>query len=57
MMESRQLDKKPLGYVLDFVGYLLFVIGLLCAMIVAYSFGRLPRHSRKRSTSQAQHHP
>lgn len=35
-MESRHLDNKPLGKVLDGFGYVVFVAGLLCALAVAY---------------------
>jgi len=35
-MESQHLDNKLLGHLLDGFGYLFFVIGLLCALVVAY---------------------
>jgi hypothetical protein len=35
-MESGHLDNKPLGKVLDGIGYVFFVAGLLCALAVAY---------------------
>lgn len=35
-MESGHLDNTPLGKVLDRIGYLIFVAGLLCALTVTY---------------------
>ncbi len=35
-MESRHLDNKPLGRLFDAIGYVIFVAGLLCALMGAY---------------------